>query len=434
MTLKLEHLLLLLAFSYNSKMKHFIQFGDISWLMLLPFILSIGLGSNSYCISQLFKLNLIHQLFLFTFINSLSKISMIIFNIISSIRGKEKTKTKSVLPIIDGTILITRNSNQSDFHELKNGFMTKTILFLFLLLCSILHYCYYLMYLVMLFINNYNQVEQNTTRASKYYRIFIIFLELLFLTPLNRIVFKNPFYRHHQLALTLSFIGTILYLLSMFEEGIKDYYLFVFIIITGFECCEMVIEKYLMEAKYINIYEILFYEGCIEFVLNLIVFISTYLMFQKSGVIRIFEIEIQNLHELKHVFLKNTAKFLILVLIQLLVNIVVELLIIMTLYYLNPNFIFVSESLSLVFLWILEIVLVGVDSFFSYYSLLNKVGFLLLFLATLIYNEIIIIYICGLENNTKKEIRKRAGNNEINELINSNRQNLLSDISCISDL
>ena len=220
----------------------------------------------------------------------------------------------------------------------------------------------------------------------------------------------------------------------MFEEGIKDYYLFVFIIITGFECCEMVIEKYLMEAKYINIYEILFYEGCIEFVLNLIVFMSTYLLFQKSGVIRIFEIEIQNLHELKHVFLKNTAKFLILVLIQLLVNIVVELLIILTLYYLNPNFIFVSQSLSLVFLWILEIVLVGVDSFFSYYSLLNKVGFLLLFLATLIYNEIIIIYICGLENNTKKEIRKRAGNNEINELINSNRQNLLSDISCISDL
>ena len=64
-------------------MTHLITFGDLSWFMLLPSILSIGLGLNYVILEQLFKLKIRHQLFIYAANNSLSKISMIILNFIS---------------------------------------------------------------------------------------------------------------------------------------------------------------------------------------------------------------------------------------------------------------------------------------------------------------------------------------------------------------
>ena len=85
-------------------MRKLVSFGDISLFMLLPFILSIGIGCNFFILEQSFKINLWHQLFIFAANNSLCKISMIILNCISTFLTKKPHKNTII-------ILITYNSN-----------------------------------------------------------------------------------------------------------------------------------------------------------------------------------------------------------------------------------------------------------------------------------------------------------------------------------
>ena len=112
-------------------MTHLITFGDLSWFMLLPSILSIGLGLNYVILEKLFNLGLAHQLFLYATNNSLSKISMFFLNMISKKRER-KTKMNLFTRLTQAYI---RPSNQSDFHEIK-----KTTV--------ILLYCYVLFFII----------------------------------------------------------------------------------------------------------------------------------------------------------------------------------------------------------------------------------------------------------------------------------------------
>lgn len=98
-------------------MTHLITFGDLSWFMLLPSILSIGLGLNYVILEKLFNLGLAHQLFLYATNNSLSKISMFFLNMISKKRER-KTKMNLFTRLTQAYI---RPSNQSDFHEIKKS-------------------------------------------------------------------------------------------------------------------------------------------------------------------------------------------------------------------------------------------------------------------------------------------------------------------------
>lgn len=138
-------------------MTHLITFGDLSWFMLLPSILSIGLGLNYVILEKLFNLGLAHQLFLYATNNSLSKISMFFLNMISKKRER-KTKMNLFTRLTQAYI---RPSNQSDFHEIKKS-LSKTTVILFILLCSILHYIYFILHFIFRFIKNFTLTEGKT--------------------------------------------------------------------------------------------------------------------------------------------------------------------------------------------------------------------------------------------------------------------------------
>ncbi len=410
-------------------MTHLITFGDLSWFMLLPSILSIGLGLNYVILEQLFKLKIRHQLFIYAANNSLSKISMIILNLIS--KKRERKTTMNLFTRLTQAYL--RPSNQSDFHAIKQS-LSKTSVILFILLCSILHYIYFILHFIFRFIENFTLSGEGKV-ASKYFGILIIFFQILVLTPLNRVVFKSPIYRHQQLALVMALFGTGLYLFRMFEDP-KDTSIYYILSGTILNCFEIVIEKYLMENKYITIFEILFYEGCVEFCINALFFGISYSFFrQKDGCISLFGVEVQRLSELADVFNDNKLWLCIIELLgHFAIEAIIELSLILTLFYLNPNFSYVSEIVSIFFIWILENFKLGVAEFMNVYWPSSILGYLTILLGALIYNEIIILYICGLERNTKKEIRKRAGNYDEMEFSDLPKGELVSDPSIISDL
>ena len=413
-------------------MTHLITFGDLSWFMLLPSILSIGFGLNYVILEQLFKLKIRHQLFIYAANNSLSKISMIILNLIS--KKRERKTTMNLFTRLTQAYL--RPSNQSDFHAIKQS-LSKTSVILFILLCSILHYIYFILHFIFRFIENFTLSGEGKV-ASKYFGILIIFFQILVLTPLNRVVFKSPIYRHQQLALVMALLGTGLYLFRMFEDP-KDTSIYYFLSGTILNCFEIVIEKYLMENKYITIFEILFYEGCVEFCINALFFGISYSFFRQTdetdGCISLFGVEVQRLSELADVFQGNKLWLCIIELLgHFAIEAIIELSLILTLFYLNPNFSYVSEIVSIFFIWILENFKLGVAEFMNVYWPSSILGYLTILLGALIYNEIIILYICGLERNTKKEIRKRAGNYDEMEFSDLPKGELVSDPSIISDL
>ena len=411
-------------------MPHFVTFGDFSWIMLLPSILSIGLAGNQLIFEKLFNIKIKNQLFIFAANNSLAKISMIVLNIIS--KRRERKTAKPLFSRLEQEYI--RQSNQSSFHSIKNTLSKITVIF-FILLCSIFHYWYFISHLIFRFFANFVLAEVNPQEVkSKYYGILIIFFQILVLTPLNRIVFKYSIYRHQQLALGMAILGTCLYLLDMFREG-GDYGMFFFLSGTVLNCIEIVIEKYLMENKYITIFEILFYEGCTEFCINILLFGIGFFFFRKDNSIFLFSIEVQNFSQLMNSFDENGILCIVELLVHYLVEVIIVLSMMMTLYYLNPNYSYVSEISSIFFIWIREMIKMGPDVFMNTYWPLSILGYFTILLGAFIYNEIIILYFCGLHRNTKKELQKRAGNgDEEIDLIKILNDHLVSESSCASDL
>ena len=80
----------------------------------------------------------------------------------------------------------------------------------------------------------------------------------------------------------------------------------------------------------------------------------------------------------------------------------------MIINYLNTNYIYLFEIFSGLPIWITEMLTLSVSIFFNNYKWNNLLGYFIVLIGGLIYNELIIIYICELEKNTKKEIQKRA--------------------------
>ena len=78
----------------------------------------------------------------------------------------------------------------------------------------------------------------------------------------------------------------------------------------------------------------------------------------------------------------------------------------MTLYYLNPNFDYVAEIVSIFLVWIIEMIGLTPEIFFITYTAEKLVGYFTLLFAAFIYNEIIILHFCQLDKDTKKEIKK----------------------------
>ena len=386
-----------------------ISCGEMSWFMLLPSILSFSIAINYIVIQQLFKENLWHQLFIFAASNSLCKISMFFINCFIKKRERNSTKKqfKSIIPYNE----LTRTT-VSDFHELKQGTLSKTIVILFILLCSLFHYINYVFHFIFRFIKDFALTQTGGDVKSKYYGILIIFFQIIVLTPLNKKVFNDSLYKHQKVSLGLIILGTFLYLFRIISDG-GDYGMFFFLSGTVLYCFEIVIEKYLMENKYITIFEILFYEGCTEFCINSFVFVICYTCFTTNNKILFFEVEIQNFNELLEAFQKIGSCIAMLIL-HFIINAIIEMSMMMTNFYLNPNFSYVSEIVSIFFIWILELIYLKPHEFLESYSIEKIIGYFILLFGALIYNEIIILYFCGLETNTKKEIINRAAffNNE----------------------
>lgn len=368
-----------------------------------------------YIISNLGQIILIsvttyYPRFLFMLIDSLSLLFFVILEDISLIMNREKPKC-----IIKSMYGIKRTS------KLKKGQMrSKNLRFIIYKTLSLVvlgaltvvnSYLSYLVYLSL--ITGFNGVLY----LSNIGITWLIFL----------LWFKLKMYRHHLLALIIITVAVAIpffldSIVSFLYWYVDSYSLLIggLILLILVQPLREVIEKYALDHLYIRHTEILFYEGVISMIINLLIF----------GIIQIFNCEetmAVSIHPLKFCS-ESQIQILRRYLIELFgyqtidtlyayMYIIATILLSLSRILINkkngPTHRYSGDFVSFALFEYIDYIRAWINSspdsgFYSFYSWGNLIVQIFILFGILIYNENIIIHLCKLSANTNAIITERA--------------------------
>ena len=294
----------------------------------------------------------------------------------------ENTSKKiSAYKIGDNQIIV--ETKKVDYLKLRSKY-----LFILLLVC---------IYLIPMFFDSYtaSKEELNFGTSSSLSLFFCIF----FIIAFSRILLGHKIYSHQIFSSIIIVISILIVLILIFLHDDFSNYTFyniiIIIIITGFYALFNVLEK-----RYFNIYmgspyNLMFFIGAFSLILILLYEIIIVFSFgidcDYCGIFYQFKKNIENYGFLYIlIFLGDTITAFIWVSgIQL------------TVYFFTPCHFIISESISQI---ISTIIKKAIKDFPVIEKVIIYFLFCLIILATLIYNEVIIINVCHLNKDTKKLI------------------------------
>ena len=259
-------------------------------------------------------------------------------------------------------------------------------------------------FLTYLIKNNDNKNNDNGTEKSNSQHIFSLMriTEFFFVILLYYCVLKKKIRYHQYISLCFIIVGLIFVFLKGFDnmDG-----LIVILCIAGnfsYSCLEMVY-NWLMESKFVSSYELVAisgFFGCIVGTIFSIIF-SIYneewdLIHQKINYIedisKIFSSKNTMFEVGCYVFFSlcyNTFHFLM--------N-----------KHLSPTHRIISDSVSSIMTFIINVIVKNNEKSIGLYITLQIIGHILIIFGILVYNELMIIHRCGMDENTNKEIQGRA--------------------------
>ena len=231
-------------------------------------------------------------------------------------------------------------------------------------------------------------------------------LGFLLIVPLLSIfILKKQLYKHHLLAFIICIIAFILVCNSIIFYENKPSLLaqlrhLSFSIPLGLA---FVLIKYLYDKSFLNAFSFLFYDGilCIVIPLITIAIMSLfkgydYFIENMKGVSLLFSD--------KYIFRKFfwVAFFSFL---YYLTNV-------LTIYIFNPSLMVMTDILSPIFRWVIEVFLDKEynEKNFVFIGVFKGLGFFLIIFCSVVFNELLILHFCGLDNNIEANIQKRATN------------------------
>ena len=217
---------------------------------------------------------------------------------------------------------------------------------------------------------------------------------ILSLVLFSYLIFRAKIYKHHYFSIIIMIVLSLAADLASNKysaEKIKEDYLQMILIIFSEMLLSLayVLYKYMMVKKYIQSYEIMFYEGLIESVLSIITIIIT----TNNGYLDDFYDYYNNLDS------KEITIFIFLIIFQFAYNLVKFIVIQRYTQY---------HHLLLSTLYMLVTLLIGFDSDKILFSIVSLILIIICLTMILIFLEIIELNCFGLSNMTKNNIRKRA--------------------------
>jgi len=356
------------------------SFARINKYFIFPFLCPIICMICNYLLISIIKeYNLKNkQFFLTTFVNS-SYIGGGLVYFISWIRTRtEQTRDNAQID----------SERKSSFvkYIYNEGIQTdKFKIFLILL---------YLSFLLAIFnVVDVYALGRNTFEERLY---FLFFIPLFSKTLLNTRIFK-----HQILSLFIGSIGLILLFIPVMliiEKEDTFINICMFASSIGFSNF-LVLLKYLMNKYYISPYLCLFFLGIFSIILNTIGFIIFSLSKYHDLSLIIDNFTFENIDNPLKVILYLCATFISASFHQIFSNLVI--------YYFSPILLMVTDSISPMLFWICLTLPDEAEEEKIINIVFNALGYLISLIASLIYNEIIILNFLGFNKYTKKYILKR---------------------------
>ena len=400
-------------------MARLISFGKISIVLILPIILLVVLFLQKYIPITLIEYYPItdKHIFIEGIAIYLSKMIGGILELISRYRQQRQRKKRNTQEQQAKQQLLNPHlSNENDKTEKKdttdegeeeeeeeedegedfinlpkkNNIKWKVILCIFL--TTLCDYGYY-------FLLNVFHISALVDTNIEMLNIFLI-------VGLSKLILKYRIYKQSILAAIFLFIGYCLYTQGDIFSTFTLPQIYVVIGVIGY-AFQIVLEKYIMIKQLFSPYELLFYEGVIGLVLNLIIF-SFMCIRLENGIISFTAFDnvyiVESFEDLKLVVSSSFVYYLIIMVISF----IVETTSILTNFYLNPGYVFIGHSLSMNCLWIYIMIQYSEGLDFPLAAWLGFIGIILFILGLLIDNEIIIIHVFGFDKNTRNAIILRA--------------------------
>ena len=234
-------------------------------------------------------------------------------------------------------------------------------------------------------------------------------IRIFFTSFLCRIIFKERFVYHHVIGIMLIFIGmiisTCLYMIILYSTVDLMYLIYVLFEIIFYSILE-VIEKVLMDRKYISPYMLLLYEGVVTLVIYLISLVSLSFVACPMSLEGTFcHQTLMNIKDAVHTLINNRL-ILMLVLLCLVFISFVNLFRVLTNKTYSPTHRTVADVMNAIYFWIVLCVQRNLD-IFGKSGLLSFIGNFIAFIGCLLFHEVIILKCCGLDYYTKGEIQNR---------------------------
>ena len=351
-----------------------LEFGEIRIFLLFPFLHPIFCYTKSTFEKKIFKdLNIyIFKVLLILISIHFSVLFQIIFEIISKIKRKRKQ------------LIISESINKKQKINEYSIFNYKVIL---LILFSII-----LQYSI---IGIRTQDNYNAFYLGRFYLMFSTALWSYFIMRIN-------LYIHQIISLLIISLGTIFFLgINIFINneklniGLIYHCLFFFIY-----CLHFVINKFIVEKYYISLFLLLFLEGILGLVIDLLL---TFIFYH------------YNFFSINDFFLILKIENIFPLCIYIFTLGITQMFVMITIFYFNPTMIGVCDYLSIFF-----------EDLLFHFEWFKIIGYFLIIIGCFIYNELIILNFCNLEKNTKKYVNKRGDNlNEVGVIKTINESDII---------
>ena len=363
----------------ESKKECLFTFAKINKYFIIPFLCPVSCMMGNFFINLILHENeLKNKEFPIIMVGGLCNFVGGILYFISSIRTKtEETRENAI-------VYRERQRSLSSIKYIYNDGLKKNKLkiFGFLMIMSI-----------------FSVLPEICSLYSHENHIFEERMYFLFFIPLfSKHILKNDIFNHQILSLFISFIGMIfLFIPILLVIETDDIFLNICTVITSIGySLYLVLAKYLMHSYYLSPYLCLLYLGIISEVLVIIGYVIYSLIAYQNLSFIIDCFDYSGVESGIKIFFCYVGTFIF--------GTILQVLSILVIFYFSPTLLMVTDIISPMLSWIVLSITNG-ESIFNiiFYSL----GYCIVLLASLIYNEIIICNFYEFNKYTKKYLEER---------------------------
>ena len=228
---------------------------------------------------------------------------------------------------------------------------------------------------------------------------------LFFFCLINIFLFKKPFYRHQKFSLAIGFVGMVIIFLMFFIYLDKKKYEYIYDVLLFFGSflysLYLVLVKYTSENKGYSPFLLLFIIGIISTIFTIV------------GFLILSHLRLGNVNYVSNIFHCRPDMYVCFgnlydhIIGYFLMNAVLQILIFLVCYYFSPEVFAISDIISPFLSWI-NSTIEKRDNLNVVHTIFECIGYIIIIIASFIYNEIIVCNFWGLNKNTWKAIVKKA--------------------------